>query len=55
VCEFLADKKTVPVKRIGIPDRFGETASLDWLLEQGGMTANHIVSAVLAVKIQAGI
>jgi len=33
------------VKKIGIPDEFGETASLEWQLTHFGMTAKDIIKA----------
>ncbi len=47
VTEIVCDKYPVPVTRLGIDDRFGETATLDYLMEKFGITAGHIVSASL--------
>ena len=47
VTEIVCDKYPVPVTRLGIDDCFGETATLDYLMEKFGITAAHIVSASL--------
>ncbi len=55
VSEIVCDEWPVPVTRLGMSDAFGETATLDWLMEKFGMTAAHIVSAVKCVlKRKAG-
>ncbi|UCG70230.1 MAG: transketolase family protein [Thermoplasmata archaeon] len=41
----IAEKKHVPMKRVGIPDVFGESGSSDELMEKYGLTVNNIVSA----------
>jgi transketolase len=43
VAEALADHHPVPMKRIGMLDRFGESGKPDELLEYFGLTAPHIV------------
>lgn len=45
VCEFLSENHPVPVKRIGIRDRFGESGTQDDLYAKYGLTANDIVEA----------
>lgn len=42
VAELLSEKYPVPVKRIGINDRFGETGHPDELLRAFGLTSTHI-------------
>lgn len=42
VAELLAEYYPVPVKRIGMPDRFGESGQPNELLGHFGLTAKHI-------------
>ncbi|MEE9551977.1 MAG: transketolase C-terminal domain-containing protein [Gammaproteobacteria bacterium] len=46
VCECLSENYPVPVKRIGITDRFGESGEPIELMEKFGLTHSHIISAV---------
>lgn len=46
ICEQLSEHLPVPVKRMGVVDRFGESGSPDELLEHFGLTAKHITFAV---------
>ncbi len=46
VCEALAENHPVTVKRIGMPDTFGESGEPSELLEKYGMSSNHIKIAV---------
>jgi transketolase len=41
----IAEKKHVPMKRVGIPDVFGESGSSDELMEKYGLTVKNIVNA----------
>ncbi len=41
----IAEKKHVPMKRVGIPDVFGESGSSDELMEKYGLTVKNILSA----------
>ncbi len=41
----IAEKKHVPMKRVGIPDVFGESGSSEELMEKYGLTVKNIVSA----------
>jgi transketolase len=45
VAELLSDVFPVPIKRIGIKDRFGESGAPDVLLQKFGLTAKHIALA----------
>jgi transketolase len=55
VTEVVCERYPVPVLRLGIDDRFGETASLGWLMNKFGISAPHIVEAVERVlQINAG-
>ena len=45
VCEVLAEHHPVRVKRLGIPDRFGEVADQDYLFEKHGFGPQHIARA----------
>jgi transketolase len=42
LCE---NRKNVKIERHGLRDVFGQTASLDWQLEQNGLTAEQLASA----------
>jgi transketolase len=46
VAEALADHYPVPMKRVGMLDRFGESGTPDELLEYFGLTAPHLVTHV---------
>lgn len=46
VCELLAENHPVKVKRIGMPNSFGESGQPRELLEKYGMSKNHIKNAV---------
>jgi len=43
VAEVLSEEHPVPIKRIGMRDRFGESGSPEELLKHFGLTAKHIV------------
>ncbi len=45
VCELLASELPLPVVRVGVRDRFGESGKPAELLDHFGLTANHIVMA----------
>jgi len=49
VCELLAEHRPVPVERIGIQDRFGESGEPQELLEHFGLTSPAIVKAAQKV------
>jgi transketolase len=42
VAELLSDKFPVPISRIGIKDRFGESGKPEELLRAFGLTSTHI-------------
>ena len=46
VCECLAEKAPVPVKRIGVNDRFGESGPAVALLEKYGLDGEGIYKQV---------
>jgi len=48
VCEVVAERYPVPVRRVGLPDCFAETGPYDKILERYGMSVEHIVSAARA-------
>ncbi len=50
VAEVLAERCPVPLVRVGIRDRFGESGKPGDLLEAFGLTASHIVEAVDRVR-----
>lgn len=45
VCEALSEQHPVRVKRLGIPDRFGEVADQDYLFAKHGFGPEHIARA----------
>ena len=45
VCEILSEQHPVRVRRLGIPDKFGEVATEDYLFEKHGFGVRHIVAA----------
>lgn len=45
VCEVLSEKFPVKVKRLGVPDKFGEVATEEYLLDKHGFNVEHIVKA----------
>lgn len=45
VAELLGEEFPVPIKRIGVRDKFGESGSPDELLEHFGLTSKHIMAA----------
>ena len=49
VCEILSERCPVPVKRLGVPDRFGEVASEKYLFEKHGFGPGHIAAACRAL------
>lgn len=49
VAEVLGETCPVPLKRIGVPDVFGEVGSIDYLKDTFGMNVLHIVDAVKEV------
>jgi transketolase len=44
-CEILSEKYPVKVKRLGIPDRFGEVATEKYLFDKHGFGPSHIADA----------
>lgn len=46
VCEVLAENYPVPVKRIGVEDKFGKSGKPDLLLEEYGLTTERIIEEV---------
>ena len=45
VCEVLSEQRPTLVKRLGIPDRFGEVATEAYLFEKHGFGLEHIKQA----------
>ena len=45
VAELLAEHYPVPIKRIGVRDRFGESGTPDELFKHFGLSSDHIVAA----------
>jgi transketolase len=46
VCETLSDRYPVPVKRLGVPDRFGEVGSEEYLMEKHRFGISNIVATL---------
>ena len=49
MAEVLAEHRPTLMKRVGIADRYAESAPNDSLLEKYGLTAAHIVQACWSV------
>ncbi len=45
VCEVLSENYPVPVKRVGVGDRFGQSGKPEQLLKEYGLTSEHIIKA----------
>jgi len=45
VCEVLCESCPAPVKRLGVPDQFGEVATEEYLFEKHGFGPQHIADA----------
>lgn len=45
VCEVLSESHPVKVKRLGIPDKFGEVATEQYMFDKHGFGVSHIVAA----------
>ena len=45
VCEVLSEQLPTPVKRLGVPDQFGEVASENYLFEKHKFGPSHIAEA----------
>ena len=50
VCEILGELCPTPVKRLGVPDQFGEVATEQYLFDKHGFGVSHMVAACLAMK-----
>ena len=50
VCEILSERCPTPVKRLGVPDQFGEVASEQYLLDKHGMNVEHIMRTCETLK-----
>ena len=50
VCETLAEHCPVKVKRLGVPDEFGEVATEKYLFDKHGFGKTHIVNACKGIK-----
>lgn len=46
VAECISEQAPVPVLKVGVADRFGQTGSVDFLREEYGLTAKAIVEKV---------
>lgn len=55
VAEYLSQNYPVPIKMIGIQDRFGESGKPAELLEKFGLTKDNIVKSIISVIRMKGI
>lgn len=46
VTETVCEHSPVPVIRLGFQDRFGDTATVEWLIEEYGISSARIVAAI---------
>ncbi|RJR27124.1 transketolase family protein [candidate division WWE3 bacterium] len=49
VAELLSEKYPVPIRRIGMPDTFGESGHYSDLLDKFGLSAHHLVNKILSI------
>ncbi len=49
-CEVLSEQYPVKVKRLGIPDKFGEVATEKYLFEKHGFGVQHIMDACKSLR-----
>ena len=49
VCELLSEQCPVPIKRLGVPDKFGEVATAKHLFNKHGFGPEHIIAACKAM------
>ena len=55
VCEAVCAAQPVPVRRVGIPDRFGESGEYSEILERAGLSPGSIAAAARqAIQAKAG-
>lgn len=54
VCEVLSESHPTPVKRLGIPDKFGEVATEGYLFQKHGFGLEHIKDACAKMATPAG-
>ena len=52
VAEALGEHCPVPLQRLGVNDRFGESGKPEELMEAFGLTSPHIVRAVEQVRLR---
>ena len=50
VAEFLGENHPVPMTRIGMKDRFGESGEMNQLFEFFGLTSKQIVMSSIYIK-----
>ena len=55
VAEFLAEHCPVPMERCGIQDSFGQVGPMEWLMENYGLTANHIAQKTRDVVLRKAV
>jgi transketolase len=49
VCEILSERYPVLIKRLGVPDKFGEVATEDYLFDKHEFGITHIIAAAKAI------
>jgi transketolase len=45
VCEALGERCPTAIRRLGVPDQFGEVADEEFLMKKHGFTVDDIVAA----------
>jgi len=55
VCEALAEHCPVKVKRLGVPDEFGEVATEKYLFDKHGFGKSHIIDACRSRRQELGV
>jgi transketolase len=48
IAEVVSEGCPVPIKSVGVPDRFGEVTTLDYLLKKFHMTSDDIVAQAMS-------
>ena len=47
IAEFVSEESNCPLRRIGVKERFGQVGQMTYLMEEYGLTAQHIADAAL--------
>ena len=54
ISELLGEKLPVPIRRIGMQDRFGESGEMNELFEHFGLTSKQITLSAILLKDNIG-